>query len=111
MHPRKSPGSSNVTTVSSTDAYVLPQVVEIASGTEGFVTTLFVRDRDEIWRGQDVLEVACEHARLDCGVACARIRRRWRDSDIVDTPRLRFDLLGTRTSQASSCTGRSCPSR
>jgi multidrug resistance efflux pump len=68
MHPHKSLRPSNTTTISSTKAFILPQVVEIASGSEGFVTKLFVRERDEIRRGQDVLDFACARAHLERSV-------------------------------------------
>ncbi len=71
MHAHKSVGSSSATTISSTHAFVLPQVVEIASGSEGVVTRVFVRERDEIRRGQNVLEMACRRARVDGAVATA----------------------------------------
>ncbi len=71
MHAHKSVGSSNATTISSTHAFVLPQVVEIASGSEGVVTKVFVRGRDEIRRGQDVLEMACQRPPVDGRVVMA----------------------------------------
>lgn len=69
MHAHKSVGSSGATTISSTHAFVVPQVVEIASGSEGVVTRVFVRERDEIRRGQDVLEIAWQRDRVDGAVA------------------------------------------
>ena len=65
MHAHKSAESSIATTISSTHAFVLPQVVEIAAGSEGVATRVLVRERDEIRRGQDLLEMACQRARVD----------------------------------------------
>jgi multidrug resistance efflux pump len=65
MHLHGSSGGPNATTISSIDAYVLPQGVEIASGSEGCVTRLLVNERDHIRRGQGLLEIACGRARCD----------------------------------------------
>ncbi len=56
-----------VNTISSIEAYVLPEVVWVAPTTSGVVTRVFVRERDAVARGQDLLELACslEHLGRD----------------------------------------------
>ncbi len=56
-----------VSTVSSIEAYVLPEVAMVAPMPCGVVTRLFVRERDEVALGQDLLEIACspEHPGRD----------------------------------------------
>ena len=56
-----------VRTVSSIEAYVLPEVVLVAPTICGVVTRVFVRERDAVTRGQDLLEMACslEHLGSD----------------------------------------------
>ena len=48
-----------VSTVSSVEAYVLPEVVLVAPTIGGVVTRMFVGEREAVARGQDLLEVAC----------------------------------------------------
>jgi multidrug resistance efflux pump len=65
MHQHSSSGGPNVTAISSIDAHVLPQMVEVVSGSEGFIARLFVNERDHVRRGQGLLEIACERPRCD----------------------------------------------
>ncbi len=48
-----------LSTVSSIEAYVLPEVVLVTPTAGGVVTRVFVRERDAVARGQDLLEMVC----------------------------------------------------
>lgn len=66
MHPPSGPSVASMT-VSSVEAHLVPHVLEVAPTTDGIVTRVFVREREVVCKGQDLLELAGPGAR-DLGV-------------------------------------------
>jgi HlyD family secretion protein len=100
-----SPADGTNATISSIDAYVLPQVVEVTSGSEGCVARLLVNERDQIRRGQDLLEITCERARCDrdpCSVSLASSSTR-RGAASTSDARQRITLRASLSGIVSRC--------
>jgi multidrug resistance efflux pump len=84
-----------VRTVSSTDAFVLAHLIEIAPTSGGVVARLFVKDRQMVRAGQPLLDIARgpERSILRSSVAGIVSRCRVRVGDAVDPTRPLLSII------------------